>query len=198
MGSSTGIGFVYGIGENAVFQFDKIMDLLLLNNGAIDYLKYCRDTNGDEWVEKKVVTQVLSENTLHQLVNNYYGQIKIKCDILSKEDLIIDIYFKKLDSKNYGMLLCISDEQLFESNVNERVDLVTESIVNLIRQIYDVSIFDYAFCDNEVMIEYSLDELQSIRNPVYSILALPNEEDKTKLQILKSDWNIDGLTPRTN
>jgi len=197
MGSSTGIGFVYGVGDNAIFQFVKIMELLLLNNGTIDHLKYCKDINGDEWVEKKVTVQALNKNTLYPLINNYYGQVSVKCDLLSKKDLNIDVYFKKIDSKNLGILLYIPDEQIFGSDVGENINLITENVINLIQQIYNISNFDYAFCDNEATVEYSLDDLKAIENPIYSILALPNEENKTELQILKSDWNIDGLTPRT-
>jgi len=196
MGSSTGIGFLYSVGDKAIFQFIEIINLILSNNGKVISLKYCKDPDGDEWVEEKAILQTLTKNILYQLVGNYYGQVNVVCDLLSEKNLKIDIYFKKLDSKNLGVLLNISDEQLFESGINERIDSVTETIINLIRQIYDITNFDYAFCDNEATIEYSLDELKAIENPIYSILALPNKRDKKELQIIKSNWHIDGLTLR--
>jgi hypothetical protein len=198
MGSSTTIGFVYGSNSRtyAETELNNVTQYLISNNGKVLSQKYCKDLNGNGWVESNEIAYLLLSDTLNQLVNNYYGQLKIECDILGKKGLNLDILFKRIDQNNYGILLDIPDEQILSSNL--QLDSVTNGIIALIQTIYKVSHFDYAFCDNEAQIEYSLPALRSIENCIYSLVAMPDEMNQSNLQIIKSSWHIDGLTPRKN
>ncbi len=200
MGSSTNIGFVYGSDSRsfAEVELSNMIHYLLSKNGKVLSQKYSKDLDGDGWVESNEVVYLLQKDTLSQLVNNYYGQIKIACDLLGKKGLVLDVLFKKLNQTCFGILLDISDEQILDSTHHDSLDRITDKIVELMECIYSISHFDYAFCDNEAQIEYSLSDFVSLGKPVYSVIVLPNEISRSKLQITKSNWHIDGLTPRKN
>lgn len=196
MGSSTSIGFVYHENQiaNAEKKLGAMIKFLISNNGEILTQKYCRDLDGDGWVESNEVAYLIIEDVSSLLVNNYYGQLRICCDILGKKGLIIDLCFKIMKENNYGILLDIADNQIFEPY--NSLEGITNRIITLMKNVYSILRFDYSFCDNEAQIEYSLLELMSIGRPVYSIVALPNPKSPPVLEIYKSNWNIDGLTPR--
>lgn len=198
MGSSTNIGFVYGSNSRSLAETElsSLIQYFISNNGSVLSQKYCKDIDGDGWVESNEVAYLSLKDTSSQLVNNYYGQLKIKCNLLGKKGLTIDVLFKKLSQTSYGILLDIADEQLFNS-VNS-LDAITDEIIELMRRIYSISHFDYAFCDNEAQIEYSLSDLIALGNPVYSVIAILKGANQSNLQIVKSSWHIDGLTPRKN
>ena len=196
MGSSTNIGFVYRKkhSTDAENELSMLLEFLISNNGKILTQKYCQDLDGDGWVESNEVAHLLVGDVSSLLVNNYYGQLRMNCDILGKERLDIDLYFKMMEENHFGILLDVADDQIFEPDAS--LEGITNCIIEFMKKVYSISHFDYSFCDNEAQIEYSLQELMSAGRPVYSIVALPDPKSSEELKVTKSDWNIDGLTSR--
>ena len=71
------------------------------------------------------------------------------------------------------------------------IDVLEKRIIYMLEQIVSGA-FEYAFCDNEVEIEYSFQEILE-NNVEYSILVLNNSDN---LIVKLSSWRIDGLTNR--
>lgn len=75
--------------------------------------------------------------------------------------------------------------------MEQKLDELEQKITVIMRDALSLG-FDYAFCDNEEDIEYSIGEILE-QNKMYSILVYrKNGETISKC----SSWKIDGLTNR--
>jgi len=197
MGSYIGIGLVYNIDlQNRIeLELKNIANYLVSHEGRITNFKYSKDEEGIEWVEKSFISNLEIERIYNKISNNYFGEIEVEVSILSIEKLKIRIAVRKVDNYYFGILLDILEEELIGVGSKKKLNTITNNIVLLLEELYVVSNYDYAFCDNEAEIQYSPHEFQSLNKKVYSIVALPIREEK-KVRIEKSNWNIDGLTDR--
>lgn len=197
MGSYIGIGLVY---NNTDIELEKelrnVVNYLISQNGSIKSIKFSKDEDGNEWVEEIPGNNLDKENFYSLLANGYFGQLQVKCNILSIQNLNIDIRIEKSDKNYFGLLLDIDEHELIGARSGENIYRTTEKIIGFLNDLYKISVFGYALCDNEAEIQYSPLEFQSLNEKVYSIVALPDIEDKKKLNIIKSNWHIDGLTTR--
>lgn len=197
MGSYIGIGFVYNIIEDGLEkELRNLVNYLIRREGSIESIKFSKDEDGNEWVEERLKNNIDIEEFYSLLANGYFGQLHAVCNILNIQKLNVYIRIDKVDKNYFGLLLDISEEELIEESSVENINKVTDRIIGLLNDLYEVSGFNYAFCDNEAEIQYSPIEFQSIDEKVYSIVALPTTGEGKKLLIIKSGWHIDGLTTR--
>lgn len=197
MGSYIGIGLVYNISENRLEkELRSLVNYLICREGSIESIRFSKDEDGNEWVEERLKNNIDIEELYLPLVNGYFGQLHIVCNILNMQKLNVYLRIDKVDKNYFGLLLDISEEELIGKSSIENINKVTDRIVRLLKELYEFSSFNYAFCDNEAEIQYSPIEFQSLNEKVYSIAALPTTEDRKKLKIIKSGWHIDGLTTR--
>jgi hypothetical protein len=60
-------------------------------------------------------------------------------------------------------------------------------------------LYEYAYCDSEAWIQATPTEFKTTKMKIYSLAVLPvHMKNETRLDILLSDWNIDGHTRRRN
>jgi|LSQX01.3.fsa_nt_gb hypothetical protein len=195
MGSYIGIGLVYDDipGDRLERELRNIVNYLVSYDGSINSIKFSKDEDGNEWVEDSLNNKSV-EDFYSSLCNGYFGQLHMICNILGIQKLNVCIRVEK--TKNYfGLLLDISEEELIGVSSSENINRITDKIIVFLNELYEVSVFEYALCDNEAEIQYSPTEFQSLSEEVYSIVVLP-DEDKKNLKIIKSSWHIDGLTTR--
>lgn len=199
MGSYIGIGLVYNISESGLEkELRNLVNYLICREAIIESIKFSKDEDGNEWVEESLKNNIDIENFYSLLANGFFGQLHVVCNILNIQNLNVYIRIEKVDKDYFGLLLDINEEELIGENSVENINRVTNRIIGLLNDLFEVSVFDYAFCDNEAEIQYSPIEFQSLNEKVYSIVALSTTEDKKKLKIIKSDWHIDGLSTRIN
>lgn len=197
MGSYIGIGLVYNISENGLEnEMRNLVNYLILRNGSIKDIKFSNDKDGNEWVEESLKNNIDIEDLYSPLANGFFGQLHVVCNILNIKNLNVYIRIEKVDKSYFGILLDLSEEELLGKNSGGNIERVTDSIIKLLNDLYKVSVFDYAFCDNEAEIQYSPMEFKNSNEKFYSIVAIPTTEYTKKLRIIKSDWNIDGITTR--
>ncbi|PKM51853.1 MAG: hypothetical protein CVV02_04385 [Firmicutes bacterium HGW-Firmicutes-7] len=198
MGSYIGMGLVYnGIPENGLeSELKNVVNFLISHNGSINNIKFSKDRHGNEWTET-IIDNKENENFYSYLSNGYFGQLHLICNILSIQKL--NVYIRIEKNKNFfGLLLDISEEELIGTASIEDIGKITDNIIEFLNELYGFTVFAYAFCDNEAEIQYSPIEFQSqsLNEDIYSIVAIPDLENKNKLKIIKSNWHIDGLTTR--
>ena len=150
------------------------------------------DIDGEEWIEEREV----KEHQLGMLTQYFYGQLNLTSSFIKDKSLNITIHIEK-EPSYFGFLLDVSEADIISTDGIKEIEDITDIILNFIIDIHNVSAYDYAFCDNEVSIEYSPEEFASIKNNIYSIAVIAsNIQQLGKLDVKKSDWNIDGLTKR--
>ncbi len=194
MGSYIGIGLVYnGTGDRLERELRNVVNYIISHDGSINSFKFSKDEEGNEWEEDSLDNKGVN-NFYSSLCNGYFGQLHMICNILSIQKLNVCIRVEK--AKNYfGLLLDIGEEELIGIGSSKIINKITDKIIEFLNELYEVSAFEYAICDNEAEIQYSPIEFQALSEEVYSIVALP-VEDKENLKIIKSSWHIDGLTTR--
>lgn len=199
MGSYIGIVLVYNNSSQNKIECElrTVIRYLIFHEGNITNTKYSKDKDGIKWVEDSFTNGLEIEKVSSLLSKNYFGQLNVICNILNMKKLNICVTMKNTDKNYFGILLDIAEDDLMGVISNENIDIITERIIYLLKDLYEVSDFDYAFCDNEAEILYSPSEFQSLNEKVYSVVALPIIKGEKKIVIVKSNWNIDGLTTRT-
>ncbi|MBB6401912.1 hypothetical protein HNP92_001217 [Methanococcus maripaludis] len=80
-----------------------------------------------------------------------------------------------------------------KNHSKEEIEEVTNVLISKIIEIYNYSKYSYAFCDQEAEISDFPLNFEKLRDN-YSILIIPDQS--FKFNILKSNWNIDGMTAR--
>jgi hypothetical protein len=195
MGSYIGVGLIYnGIsGDRVEKELKNVVNCLISHDGKINKVKFSKDWDGNEWVEDILDNKCIND-FYSSLCNGYFGELHIICNILNVHKLNVCLRVKK-EKKYFGLLLDIDEEELIGVHSSENIDKITDKVIEFLNELYKTSVFEYAICDNEVEIQYSPEEFQSISEAVYSIAALP-EKNRKSLKIIKSSWHIDGLTIR--
>ena len=191
MGSRISIGLVYEC-NNMIESLEKLIKLLISDNGYIKGFKVSKDEEGNKWIENFDTTTSISDEVYSCLTLGFYGQINLVSDIinLKHKDIVLNI---ERHSDYYGFLIDIEESSLIDED--SIIDIAT-SIINLISDNFMNLRYDYAFCDNEAEIEYSLQEILSNNNDIYCLLFIPNFVEN-KIEVKKSNWLLDGLTKRT-
>ena len=161
-------------------------------------MKISKDIDGEEWIEYDSLVGIKTDDICNILAENYYGQVEIKSNLLRHKNLMITIRVEKEENEEYfGFLLDISEEALIKTNSVSEMNNITDEIEEFIQEFYKHSPYEYAFCDNEAEIQYSPIEFKKIKKSIYSIVAIPFlESNSSKVNIIRSNWNIDGLTSR--
>ncbi|WDU84435.1 Imm64 family immunity protein [Caloramator sp. Dgby_cultured_2] len=127
------------------------------------------------------------------IATKFNAIIVVKSGIFGiKDNIIIIRVYKEINY--FGFLIDIDEETIIKKiGINE----LEQKICDMIFDIYRVSEFDYAFCDNEAEIEFSPDEFKNLKEKIYSILVLPiNGDKRLELKLIKSNWKIDGYSLR--
>ncbi|ODM24753.1 hypothetical protein A7W90_00130 [Clostridium sp. Bc-iso-3] len=200
MGSNISIGFVYtGIAQEQIKnELNNIFSYLLSHNTRMVKMKVSKDIDGEEWIEYDMLDTHKKDDVISLLAEYYFGQIEVYSNLIGCNNLKLIIRIEKEPDKDYfGFLLDISEAQLLKNNSIDEIKKVTDNIVSFMTDIYGYSGYDYAICDNEAEIEYSPEEYMNIQDDIYSISIIPNRNNEsTEFNIIKSSWNIDGLTSR--
>lgn len=153
---------------------------------------YCEDSEGNSW--NYVRDTDIDINDLNRYINKYYISFEVKTNILDKKNVKIKIYYERLN-ENYSSLLLDFEEQLFINDYpDKKIEEITDKFIKLIVDLYDIVKYDYALCDQEAVIKYTLDDIEKAKKE-YSVLLIPKFN---KMEIIKNSWNIDGLTDRLN
>lgn len=192
MGSNVGIGFVYSF-KKAEIELNHIIEYLLFNNGEVIRYKFCKDENGTSWITAKEIGDLSSKELSEKIVGNYFGEIEISCKLFNRSIEKITLSVTVIDKENFGILVDIPEGELIREK--GEVVCIERNIISFIKNIYKTSNYDYAFCDNEARIEYSLPEIERLESCPNSITVTPSAVSggfKTSL----TNWAIDGLTRR--
>lgn len=192
MGSYIGVGVVLNnkLNSKEKSALQMILEYFISKNGKLLNTKFSEDEDGDNW--KNIENIKLYE--VDNLLNKYYLNINFICDVLDKKDVMIRAYYENLDENVSGLLLDFEEELFIEDYPDERIEEKTNQFINLMAEIYNVVEYDYALCDQEAMVEYTLDNIEKAKKK-YSVLLIPHNN---KMEIIKNSWNIDGLTDRIN
>lgn len=195
MGSYISIGFVFEqLDEFFITNSFRNITNYFIKNGKIKAVKMSKDIDGNEWIEQNHNIQI--EDLYLDLVRNYYSKLSLECSILGIRSLNVILRLEK-EEDFWGIVLDICESELIKLNSNNDISKITDEIINLMRDIYNVVKYDYSFCDNEAEFRYSPKEFKSLHDNKYSIAILPVVNNSVlEMNIIKSGWNIDGLTLR--
>ena len=198
MGSYIGIGIVYNshLEDSCKRELRQVLNYLNNQEGSIKSIKFSTNVAGNEWIEHSLINSLEIEDFYTPLINGYYGQIHIVCNVFSLQKVNVYLRIERVDNSYFGLLIDIQEKELLTDNSVVSMSDMEEKIVEFITNLYKTSIFEYAFCDNEAEIQYSPEELQLYNNTAYSIVVLPSVKNKGELSIIKSNWHIDGLSTR--
>ncbi len=192
MGSYIGIGLVFNNKFNSKEKstLQMILEYFTSKNGKLLNAKFSEDEDGNDWKDIENLKLYEADN----LLNKYYLNINFICDILGKTRVSVNAYYKNLNENVSGLLLDVKEELFLKGCPDEKIEEKTNQFIHLITDIYNVVEYDYALCDQEAMIKYTLDDIEKAKKE-YSILLIPHFN---KMEIVKNSWNIDGLTDRFN
>lgn len=192
MGSYIGMGIIvknkFSSKENSAMQ--KIIEYFISKNGKLIDFKFSEDKDGYDW--KHIENPPIY--TIDEFLNKYYLNINLICDILGKENLVINAYYENIDENEFGLLLDIEEKLFITDYPDEKIEEITNEFINLLVDLYTMVKYSYAFCDVEAMVKYATKDIQKAKEK-YSLLIIPHFN---KIEIVKNAWNIDGLTDRIN
>ena len=112
----------------------------------------------------------------------------MNCEVEGRLVQNIIIKIQRREGSYTGILFEIPEENF---DLACEIDILEKKIVDVLEQSISDE-FEYAFCDNEVDIEYSFREILE-KNIEYSILVL-NKSDRLTIKL--GSWRIDGLMSR--
>ncbi|AKB28469.1 hypothetical protein MSSIT_1750 [Methanosarcina siciliae T4/M] len=207
MGSYISIGLTYGIVQrfaNLVYdditnnkiekELKKLIEYFLDFDGIIKNIKYSEDLEGEHWKEVNSPSPFFPRDCYKSFSRGFYGEVAVHADILKSGGVDLIMRLEK-QFEFFGFLLDIKEEDLLETHSKEEIGYMTEELIDTMMSIYKYSKYDYTFCDQEAEFKYSLSSLKKLKEDVYSIVIIP-DSDNNSFTVIKSDWNIDGLTGR--
>lgn len=193
MGSYISIGMVYS--EN-VNELHKDIEYLIKNNLQLSneiIVNYPLDESCEKWESKNFEGDEFTDAFLILETFRYStGKLRFK---INGNIVNIIVSIRRNNRNIQGILFEVPEEDLMKNDYSlKNLNSVTDKIVNILINLLSKIKFDYAFCDNEVDIEYSLDEIEQKKEPVYSVIIKRNTLNEPIIQL--SSWNIDGITSR--
>lgn len=191
MSSSISIGFVFEKQQSMTLLLSKILEFFKAK-GELNRISYSVDENGDSWKEN-TIQNLTPHEVASLMVNNFWGKTNITSAILDDKIVNFDVSVSKLFKNDFGFLMEINIEQLFRVGDKKELENSTSMIIQFCKSIFDNAKYSYAFCDHEANIEYTWSEFKKLKNHIYSIVIIPENE---KFVINLSSWEIDGLTNR--
>ncbi|KAB1438065.1 Imm64 family immunity protein [Candidatus Galacturonibacter soehngenii] len=195
MGSFISIGIVY-TDKNIIKMGDDLVDIIKYLSPFCNKIvvNYPDDDICENWEEKSFVGEEGFEKAFSILNDKKFSTGKIYCKIQNKDYNVL-VSIKGKNDLFRGILFEIPEEELFlEKFSSDILDIITDKIANSIIELWNNTEFNYAFCDSEADIEYSLCEVRASEKPIYSMLLLKNEFNQPIVRL--GSWCIDGLTPR--
>ena len=207
MSSYISIGLTYGIVQrfaNLVYdditnnkiekELKKLIEYFLDFDGIIKNIKYSEDLEGEHWEEVNSPSPFFPRDFYKSFSRGFYGEVAVHADILKRGGVDLIMRLEK-QSEFFGFLLDIKEEDLLETHSKEEIGYMTEELIATMMSIYNYSKYDYTFCDQEAEFKYTLSSLKELKEDVYSIVIIP-DSDNNSFTLIKSNWNIDGLTGR--
>ncbi len=191
MSSYVSIGFVFEKDQNIKSLLSKFLDFLI-TKGEFKKIAYSEDENGDKWNEK-VINDYSAYMVASLMVDNYFGRTNITAAIFNDEQINLDVSIYKFPQGDFGFLIEITLEQLSKHEKKEELEKSTYRIINFCKTLFSMIEYRYAYCDQEVPIEYTWDEFNQLDKCVYSISIIPHNN---AIDIKLAAWDIDGLTNR--
>ena len=187
MGSYITIGFVCDKNLSKVEFLEKIKQTLLINQDKFNNILFKFPINSDDGIWNESIE---SKTNLPQILDicfeNEMAQMQIDYQINNKKIEGIILKIEKIDNDSVGFCVDIPENN-FEQYKN--IDLLEQKIEEELKRFVKLG-FDYAFCDNEIYLEYPIKDVLTNKN-LYSILIINNNS-----QTHYADWKIDGLSPR--
>jgi hypothetical protein len=207
MGSYISIGLTYGIEkfedlvydnptlDRVIQELRNLIEYFMNHNGAIKEIKYSEDIDGENWIEINPSSFFSCRNCYKNFCSGYFGEIILHSDVLISKglDCIVRLY---KENDFFGFLLDLQEEDILisKSYSIEEIDYMTKELISIMINLYSYSKYDYAFCDHEANFKHSPQNIEIIKEYVYSIVIIPRFDNN--FTIIKSDWNIDGHTAR--
>lgn len=198
MGSYISIGLVYDglVLEQARIQLKNLISHIISDLNAVKGIKMSRDISGKEWIGYNYNNKCKIDDLCRLLIENYYGQLNLKCNLFGLNQLNITVHIEK-EQDYFGFLLDISESELLKTGDLEEINNMTEKIIDFILDLHTTLTYDYAFCDNEAEFQYSPREFRRLKSAVYSIAVIPSiGKQENSFDVIKSNWHINGLTTR--
>lgn len=186
MGSYINIGVVSN--KNKQDFIRNCENLFQQNNiyfGRIKF-EFPEDEECKVWNESE--RECIDLGVLEKCYQNELAEITVNCEVEGRLVQNIIIKIKRKEGSYTGILFEIPEENF---DLACEIDILEKKIIDALEQSISDE-FEYAFCDNEVDIEYSFREILE-KNIEYSILAL-NKSDRLTIKL--GSWRIDGLTSR--
>ncbi|MFS0762360.1 Imm64 family immunity protein [Peribacillus phoenicis] len=183
------LGIVYDNSFDKSEELQSIIQYFLNLKSDIFGIKVSMDEDGENWLEsERNEKKIILDYTL--LTEKYFGEIQIQLnDFWSLNGLSLTLRIVK-ENDFFGYLLDFEMEQLLNQY---SLDLINDLIIDLVKDIYSVTKFKYAFCNHDSEIEYSPSQYKDLVE-AYSILILPRV--KNGFDVIKNNWQIDGITSR--
>lgn len=196
-GSVTVVGFVLKKDYlNFISLFKQILNVL--KEYKIEGLKYSSD--GENW--RIIYAEDINREEIFEILFN--AQL-FNMDIeMSLNGIKTTLLIEKTEFKDcLSIDCCFYDNYMFASMLNNEIDndytfaleKYTEFCIMFVIKVSQVANFDYAYCDNDASSEYKLSEIMDGTSEEYSLIFIP---DDNQIRILKSNWEIDGFTNRSN
>ena len=187
MSSYISVGIVANDKEDIFMK--KCVQIIKKNSMYIIRLviKYPDDDTCTNWNEcnesigslNKII-EICYRNEFAEIIADY----KINAHVI--KGVIVKI--KKEKGKYAGILFEIPEDNF---DLENEIDDLEDKIITEMKELLNLG-FEYAYCDNETDIEYSVEEILEGKE-IYSILVVKeNETITSKL----GSWKIDGLTDR--
>lgn len=187
MGSYINIGVVSN--KNKQDFIKSCENLFQRNNIYFSGMKFefPEDEECQIWSESE--RDCIDLDVLEKCYQNKLAKITVNCEVEGRLIQSIIIKIKRREGLYTGILFEIPEENF---DLPCEINILEKKIIEVLEQSISDE-FEYAFCDNEVDIEYSFREVLE-KNIEYSILVL-NKGDRLTIKL--GPWRIDGLTSRT-
>lgn len=194
MGANIVIGFVNDSLNTIYRNYENLIQFLKNNSLSIEYIKYCKDKDGDSWIciESEVDKTALS---LKECImdTHFFEMYVLKFPIGQiKEDVLIRICIH--EQNFYSLTIEVQEEKVLNSYKVHELIALEKNIEEVIKIMMRELNIDYAFSDQDAEAEYSLKDILNHINPHYALEVTTDK--KGNLKVSKASWYVNGTTPR--
>lgn len=197
-GGNITLGLVFDGSTHTLLQAtNSLLNHLLQQYGlqATDF-KASLDCDGEEWVEGQVADQPVDQAILTTLVQGHYASLHMKGSLFGLESVEFVVRLEKEDTF-FGILIDFALQDLLPDHNSETLTTFESKLADYLVDLFPSTKYDYAFCDHEAELAYHPDDFQNQQEHVYSIIIRRSSTPgASPLLVGKSDWHIDGMTPR--
>lgn len=193
MGGFITIGLVFDDLKTINSELIALVYYLQKKELLIHNLKYSKDTDGIYWMEESEDLK-FNEKVCEKMIKNYFPTLTLKGKFINDKEIKFNMILEKFEVKGFCFLFEIEMSELFDVVHKIELELYTNLIIELFKDLFKCVKYSYGYCDHEAYIDDYSDAINSQKS-MFSIFV---RAINNNLNFELAPWQIDGLSERIN